>query len=153
MATPHKAPYLHQVFAHITFLKPVILPVAASMSPRPPTVLVIAGSDPSGGAGLEADQRVLAMHGCYALTATTALTVQNTMGVQDVHVVPATFLKKQLEAVLEDVEVDVIKIGMLASKESIEVVSDVISSWRDSESGKGRPGCIVLDPVNTPPRY
>lgn len=88
------------------------------------------------------------MHGCYALTATTALTVQNTMGVQDVHVVPATFLKKQLEAVLEDVEVDVIKIGMLASKESIQVVSDVLRNWRESERKKGRPGCIVLDPVS-----
>ena len=122
------------------------------MSPRPPTVLVIAGSDPSGGAGLEADQRVLAMHGCYALTATTALTVQNTMGVQDVHVIPAIFLKKQLEAVLEDVEVDVIKIGMLASKRSIEVVSDVLRNWKDSERGKGRLGCIVLDPVSPPPK-
>jgi hydroxymethylpyrimidine/phosphomethylpyrimidine kinase len=92
------------------------------------------------------------MHGCYALTATTALTVQNTMGVQDVHVIPATFLKKQLEAVLEDVEVDVIKVGMLESKESIEVVSDVLRSWKDSEREKGRSGCIVLDPVSPPPK-
>lgn len=117
------------------------------MSPRPPTVLVIAGSDPSGGAGLEADQRVLAVHGCYALTATTALTVQNTMGVQDLYVIPPTFLRKQLEAVLADVEVDVVKIGMLASKESIEVVSEVLREWKKGEEGKGRPACIVLDPV------
>lgn len=117
------------------------------MSTRPPTVLVIAGSDPSGGAGLEADQRVLALHGCYALTATTALTVQNTLGVQDVHVTPPTFLRKQLEAVLADVEVDVVKIGMLASKESIEVVSEVLRGWKQDEEGKGRPASIVLDPV------
>ena len=122
------------------------------MSPTPPTVLVIAGSDPSGGAGLQANQRVLAMHGCYAVTATTALTVQNTLGVQDVLVTPPEFLRRQLEALLEDVQVDVIKIGMLASKESNEVVRDVLEKWRESEKEKGRSGCIVLDPVGLFPR-
>lgn len=117
------------------------------MSTSPPTVLVIAGSDPSGGAGLEADQRVLAVHGCYALTATTALTVQNTLGVRDVHVTPPEFLRKQLEAVLEDVAVDVIKIGMLACKESIEVVADVLERWQKAEVEKGGRGYIVVDPV------
>lgn len=118
------------------------------MALRPPTVLVIAGSDPSGGAGLEADQRVLAVHGCYVLTATTALTVQNTKGVQDVHVTPPEFLRKQLDAVLDDIEVDVVKIGMLASKESIEVVADVLREWRTKENARGRKGTIVLDPVS-----
>jgi hydroxymethylpyrimidine kinase/phosphomethylpyrimidine kinase len=121
------------------------------MSPTPPTVLLIAGSDPSGGAGLEADQRVLAMHGCYAVTATTALTVQNTLGVQDVLVTPPEFLRRQLEALLEDVQVDVVKIGMLASKESNEVVKDVLEKWKESEKGKGRSGHIVLDPVGVSP--
>jgi hydroxymethylpyrimidine/phosphomethylpyrimidine kinase len=61
--------------------------------------------------GLEADQRVLAAHGCYALTATTALTAQNTLGVQAIHVIPADFLKKQINAALEDIGADVVKLG------------------------------------------
>ncbi|KAK4060841.1 uncharacterized protein Triagg1_10533 [Trichoderma aggressivum f. europaeum] len=66
-------------------------------------VLIIAGSDPSGGAGLEADQKVLAAHGCYAMASTTALTIQNTKGVTGVHVIPSDFVGKQIEACLEDV--------------------------------------------------
>ena len=61
--------------------------------------------------GLEADQRVLTAHGCYALTATTGLTAQNTLGVQDIFVVPADFVKKQINAGLEDVGADVVKLG------------------------------------------
>ena len=61
--------------------------------------------------GLEADQKVLAVHGCYALTATTSLTAQNTLGVHDIHLVPASFVKKQLEACLDDVGADVVKMG------------------------------------------
>ncbi|RFU77482.1 hypothetical protein TARUN_4785 [Trichoderma arundinaceum] len=72
-------------------------------------VLVIAGSDPSGGAGLEADQKVLAAHGCYAMTSTTALTIQNTKGVTGVHVIPSEFVGKQIAACLDDVGADVIK--------------------------------------------
>lgn len=63
--------------------------------------------------GLEADQRVLAAHGCYALTATTGLTAQNTLGVQDIFVVPAEFVKKQINAGLEDIGADVVKLGKL----------------------------------------
>ncbi|TPX22728.1 hypothetical protein DIZ76_014607 [Coccidioides immitis] len=102
-------------------------------------VLVIAGSDSSGGAGLEADQRVLAAHGCYALTATTALTAQNTLGVQDIHVVPAEFVRKQINAGLEDVGADVVKIGMLASAETIAIVSETLRGHKVPS--------IVLDPV------
>lgn len=76
-----------------------------------PRVLLIAGSDSSGGAGLEADQRVLAAHGVYAMTATTALTAQNTLGVDDVHLVPAAFVGKQLRKVLDDIGCDVVKMG------------------------------------------
>jgi hydroxymethylpyrimidine kinase/phosphomethylpyrimidine kinase len=76
-----------------------------------PRVLVIAGSDCSGGAGLEADQKVLAVHGCYAMTATTALTAQNTLGVQDVHVTPPSFVAKQINSCLDDIKADVVKIG------------------------------------------
>jgi hydroxymethylpyrimidine kinase/phosphomethylpyrimidine kinase len=117
------------------------------MAPTPSTVLVIAGSDPSGGAGLEADQRVLAVHGCYALTATTALTAQNTRGVRDVHITPPEFLRKQLEAVFEDVVVDVVKIGMLASRECVEVVADVLGRWQGRQREENRKGWVVLDPV------
>lgn len=63
--------------------------------------------------GLEADQRVLAAHGCYALTATTGLTAQNTLGVQDIFVVPSEFVRKQINAGLEDVGADVVKLGEL----------------------------------------
>jgi hydroxymethylpyrimidine kinase/phosphomethylpyrimidine kinase len=75
-------------------------------------ILVIAGSDSSGGAGLEADQKVIAAHGCFAMTATTALTAQNTLGVQDIHHTPPDFLQKQIDAVCSDVGVNVVKTGM-----------------------------------------
>ncbi|EAW13944.1 putative thiamine biosynthesis protein (Thi-4) [Aspergillus clavatus NRRL 1] len=102
-------------------------------------VLVIAGSDSSGGAGLEADQRVLAVHGCYALTATTGLTAQNTQGVQDIFVVPAQFVKKQINAGLEDVGADVVKLGMLSSAETIDVVAEALTTHQVPS--------VVLDPV------
>ncbi|KAJ2969769.1 hypothetical protein NQ176_g8497 [Zarea fungicola] len=102
-------------------------------------VLVVAGSDPSGGAGLEADQKVLAAHQCYAMTATTALTVQNTKGVTDVHVVPADFVGRQIEAVVEDIGVDVVKTGMLGSVETIDVLADMIE--------KHSLATVVVDPV------
>ncbi|KAH9877532.1 hypothetical protein IAQ61_002899 [Plenodomus lingam] len=102
-------------------------------------VLVIAGSDSSGGAGLEADQKVIAAHGCYAMTATTALTAQNTLGVQDVHRTPPAFVRKQINAVFDDVAVDVVKTGMLASADTIEVVADALRRYNVSTS--------VVDPV------
>ncbi|KAJ5666910.1 hypothetical protein N7462_011319 [Penicillium macrosclerotiorum] len=102
-------------------------------------VLVIAGSDSSGGAGLEADQRVLAAHGCYALTATTGLTAQNTLGVQDIFIVPSEFVKKQINAGLEDVGADVVKMGMLSSAETIDVIAETLSTHQVPS--------IVLDPV------
>lgn len=61
--------------------------------------------------GLEADQRVMALHGCYAMTATTALTAQNTLGVQAIHVTPPDFVRKQIDACIEDVGTEVVKIG------------------------------------------
>ncbi|KAL3435942.1 hypothetical protein BDV09DRAFT_184725 [Aspergillus tetrazonus] len=102
-------------------------------------VLVIAGSDSSGGAGLEADQRVLTAHGCYALTATTGLTAQNTLGVQDIFVVPADFVGKQIRAGLDDVGADVVKLGMLSSAKTIDVVADALASYQIPS--------VVLDPV------
>jgi len=79
---------------------------------RTPRVLTIAGSDSSGGAGIEADLKVITSHGVYGMTAITALTAQNTHGVNAVHIVPAEFLAKEITACVEDVGVDVVKTGV-----------------------------------------
>lgn len=102
-------------------------------------VLVIAGSDSSGGAGLEADQKVIAAHGCYAMTATTALTAQNTKGVYDIHYVPADFVRKQIDACIHDIGVDVVKIGMLASAGTVEMVAKAMEEYKVK--------VLVVDPV------
>ncbi|KAF2834931.1 hypothetical protein M501DRAFT_1008888 [Patellaria atrata CBS 101060] len=102
-------------------------------------VLVIAGSDSSGGAGLEADQKVIAAHGCYAMTATTALTAQNTQGVYGIHETPSEFVKKQIEACVSDIGVDVVKTGMLASATTTKVVGDALRNHNIRAS--------VIDPV------
>lgn len=91
------------------------------------------------GSGLEADQKVLSAHGVYAQTVTTALTAQNTLGVEDVHVTPPAFVGKQIDACLSDIGCDVVKIGMLASAATVEVVADKLEEWKISR--------VVLDPV------
>ncbi|KAK8022217.1 phosphomethylpyrimidine kinase THI20 [Apiospora rasikravindrae] len=99
------------------------LPPASSHNPElRGRVLLVAGSDSSGGAGLEADQKVLAAHGCYAMTATTALTAQNTLGVDDIYHIPADFVRKQIDAVFKDIKPDVIKTGESSPGNSIVVV-------------------------------
>ncbi|KAH6693965.1 phosphomethylpyrimidine kinase THI20 [Plectosphaerella plurivora] len=102
-------------------------------------VLVIAGSDNSGGAGLEADQKVIAAHGCYAQTATTALTAQDTKGVYDVHHTPPQFLDKLIDLGFGDVGVDVVKTGMLASAETIRTVAAALERHAGPK--------VVVDPV------
>ncbi|KAK6610674.1 thiamine biosynthesis protein (thi-4) [Botrytis cinerea] len=102
-------------------------------------VLVIAGSDSSGGAGIEADQKVIAAHGCYAMTATTALTAQNTLGVEDIHYVPAEFVGKLIDVSIGDVGVDVVKTGMLASGETVEVVAKALKRHHVKS--------LIVDPV------
>jgi hydroxymethylpyrimidine/phosphomethylpyrimidine kinase len=104
-----------------------------------PRVLSIAGSDPSGGAGIQADLKSIAAHGGYGLAAITALTVQNTQGVRAVHVPPATFLTQQLDAISDDITIDAVKIGMLGDAGVIAAVR----GWLE----KVRPGVVVLDPV------
>ncbi len=89
--------------------------------------------------GLEADQKVIAAHLCYAMTATTALTVQNTQGVSDIHYVPSDFVVKQIDACIDDIGVDVVKIGMLASAETVDAVAGTLRKH-------GNP-LTVLDPV------
>jgi hydroxymethylpyrimidine/phosphomethylpyrimidine kinase len=118
-------------------------PPADSISepPQPqPRVLVIAGSDPSGGAGLQADLKVLLALDVYATSVITALTVQDTARVHEVLPVDPWFVERQLEIVLDDVGADAIKIGMLARRDTVELVARVCQS-----KARGIP--IVLDPV------
>lgn len=102
-------------------------------------MLAIAGSDPSGGAGIQADLKSIAAHGGYGMAAITALTAQNTRGVRAVHVPPAAFLTAQLDAVSADIGIDAVKIGMLGDA----AVIDAVRRWLE----EARPGIVVLDPV------
>lgn len=104
-----------------------------------PRVLSIAGSDPSGGAGIQADLKSIAANGGYGMAVVTALTAQNTTGVRGVHVPPTSFLRDQLDALSDDIIVDAVKIGMLANVEVIGAVAE----WLDEV----RPPIVVLDPV------
>jgi hydroxymethylpyrimidine/phosphomethylpyrimidine kinase len=94
-----------------------------------PVVLSIAGSDASGGAGIQADLKTCAALGCYGATAITAVTAQNTQGIFDVQPLPAPHLTKQIHAVLDDIGADAIKIGMLANPLLVNAVADVLGRW------------------------
>ncbi|MDR3505905.1 MAG: bifunctional hydroxymethylpyrimidine kinase/phosphomethylpyrimidine kinase [Acidocella sp.] len=100
-------------------------------------VLTIAGSDSGGGAGIEADIKTISALGAYACTAITALTAQNTLGVADVHPIPAPFVKLCIETVLADIGVDAIKLGMLTNEAIIRAVASVLPANIP----------VVLDPV------
>ncbi|WP_461638390.1 bifunctional hydroxymethylpyrimidine kinase/phosphomethylpyrimidine kinase [Labilibaculum euxinus] len=103
-------------------------------------VLSIAGSDSGGGAGIQADIKSISACGCYATTAITAITVQNTLGVSNVHAVPDQVLQEQIESVLSDIGADSIKIGMLHSSNTILAVCRVLDQYKGIKN-------IVLDPV------
>jgi hydroxymethylpyrimidine/phosphomethylpyrimidine kinase len=90
------------------------------------TVLTIAGSDGSGGAGIQADLKAIAASGCYGLSVITAVTAQNTLGVAEVHQLPATFIRKQFETIAGDIRIDAVKIGMLGSTEAAEALGDLL---------------------------
>ncbi|MBM3512799.1 MAG: bifunctional hydroxymethylpyrimidine kinase/phosphomethylpyrimidine kinase [Alphaproteobacteria bacterium] len=92
----------------------------------PGRVLIIAGSDSGGGAGIQADLKTVTCLGAFAATAVTALTVQNTQGVFGVHAVPNDFIARQIEAVVTDIGADVIKTGMLATSDVIGTVADTL---------------------------
>ena len=102
-------------------------------------VLTIAGSDSSGGAGIQADIKTMTANGVYAMSAITALTAQNTLGVTAVCEVEPLFLKKQLEAVFEDIMPDAVKIGMVSSSDLIEIIFEVLKKYNAKN--------IVVDPV------
>ena len=103
------------------------------------TVLTIAGSDSSGGAGIQADIKAISAMGCYAASAITAVTVQNTTGVGAVHAVPLEILEGQIDAVLSDIGADAIKTGMLYSSAVVSLVAEKIGKWGIRN--------VVLDPV------
>ena len=89
-----------------------------------PRILIIAGSDSGGGAGIQADIKTVTMLGGYAMTAITAVTAQNTLGVQAVHTIPADLVVKQIDSVLSDIGADAIKIGMIGTPETANAVAD-----------------------------
>lgn len=106
---------------------------------RYPHVLSIAGSDSGGGAGIQADLKTCAALGCFGMTAITALTAQNTLGVRSIHAVPLEHLADQINAVVEDIGADAVKIGMLHSADTVRTVA---SALRRHGLQK-----VVLDPV------
>ena len=102
-------------------------------------VLTIAGSDSGGGAGIQADIKAISAMGCFATSAITAITAQNTQGITAVHPIPIEMIEDQIDAVLSDIGTDTIKIGMLHSAEVVNVVADKIEQYKIKN--------VVLDPV------
>lgn len=112
---------------------------SAAAKKRYARVLSIAGSDSGGGAGIQADLKTCAALGCYGMTAITAITVQNTLGVTGIHSIPLDTVRGQIDAVVQDIGVDAVKIGMLATPEVVGVVADAIRRHKIRN--------VVLDPV------
>jgi hydroxymethylpyrimidine/phosphomethylpyrimidine kinase len=104
-----------------------------------PVALTIAGSDSSGGAGIQADLKTFAALGVFGASAITALTAQNTKGVTGIHAVPADFVTAQIDAVFSDLDVGAVKIGMVAQASCIDAIASALSRWK--------PRHVVLDPV------
>lgn len=110
-----------------------------SGDPSMRSVLIIAGSDSSGGAGIQADIKTIAAHHLFAQSALTALTAQNTLGVRDIFDIPPEFVSEQIDAVFEDIRPDAVKIGMVSSVAIVEAIARSLQQW-DARN-------IVLDPV------
>jgi hydroxymethylpyrimidine/phosphomethylpyrimidine kinase len=104
-----------------------------------PVALTIAGSDSSGGAGIQADLKTFAALGAYGASVVTALTAQNTKGVTGIHLVPSAFVTAQLDAVFSDLDVKAVKIGMVAQLATIDAIVAGLARWS--------PGQVVIDPV------
>lgn len=105
----------------------------------PPTVLTFAATDPSSGAGLQADLLTFASIGCYPLSVVTAITVQDTVGVENVLVFDADWINDQARAVLEDMQVSAFKLGMLGSTENVAVIAEIVADYPDIP--------LLIDPV------
>ena len=112
---------------------------ASAVCNTPPQVLVFAASDPSSGAGIQADILTLASLGCHPLTALTALTVQDTTGVQLMQPVSAELLEQQARTILEDMPVAAFKIGLLGSVENVVAVAEIVSDYPEIP--------LIFDPV------
>jgi hydroxymethylpyrimidine/phosphomethylpyrimidine kinase len=113
--------------------------MADAQAECPPIVLAFAASDPSGGAGLQADLLTLASMGCHPLSVVTALTVQDTAGVENILAIDSDWVVDQARCLLEDMQIDAIKIGVLGSVENIAAIAEIVSDY---------PGVpLVLDPV------
>ncbi len=110
------------------------------MTPKPARLLIIAGSDSGGGAGIQADIKTASAFGVFAMTAVTAVTAQNTLGIRAIHAVPPAIVREQIEATLEDIGADAIKIGMLGSASIVKAIAGALAKY----AGKIP---IVLDPV------
>ena len=115
------------------------MPTTAPVPPSPPLVLVFSASDPSAGAGMQADILTLASLGCHPLSALTAVTVQDTVGVQSVHPIAAELLEQQARTILEDMPVAAFKIGMLGSVENVLAVAEIIADYPEIP--------LIFDPV------
>ncbi|OOO65268.1 bifunctional hydroxymethylpyrimidine kinase/phosphomethylpyrimidine kinase [Clostridium tepidum] len=102
-------------------------------------VLTIAGSDSSGGAGIQADIKTMSSLGVYAMSIITAITAQNSVGVQDVHEIPKNMIESQIKSIFDDINVDAIKIGMLSNSETIKSIKMYLEKYKAKN--------IVLDPV------
>ena len=109
------------------------------MSDTPPIVLVFAATDPSGGGGMQADILTLASMGCHAATVVTAITVQDTMGIEGIMPIEADWVADQARCVLEDMPIAAFKLGVLGSVENVEAIAEVVSDYPDIP--------MVLDPV------
>ena len=109
------------------------------MTHQYPRVLTIAGSDSGGGAGIQADLKTMSALGCFGMSAITALTAQNTTGVRAIHAVPPEMLTDQIDAVVEDIGVDAVKIGMLHDPDIVQTVANAIDKHQLRR--------VVLDPV------
>jgi hydroxymethylpyrimidine/phosphomethylpyrimidine kinase len=105
----------------------------------PPILLTISGFDPSCGAGTAADLKTFAAHGCYGVAAITALTVQNTQGVEDVHIIPSTTLRAQLEVLAKDSVIAGVKIGMLGNRANAAAIAEFLDAHKFAH--------VVHDPV------
>ena len=103
------------------------------------TTLTIAGSDCSGGAGIQADIKTMSALGCYASSVVTAITAQNTLGVYAIQHVKPSIIAAQLRAVMEDIRPDAIKVGMIVDGETIEVITDILQQYKHIP--------LIVDPV------
>lgn len=109
------------------------------LNKSPPAVLTFAATDPSGGAGIQADLLTLASMGCHPLTVITAITVQDTSGVEGIQAIDADWVADQARAILEDVPVAAFKIGVLGSVENVAAIAEIVSDYPDIP--------LILDPV------